>query len=439
MLAPAELGQRKGTSDRASQSTRAWLEEQDLGGFDEASAPPPPTSKENFVDMGLDDDYDYGQHLREIRPDGLFIPRVDGAAPRGPGSVVSHAVSASSRVSRLSRASIQLRGVSDVADAFESAEELAYSVGGAHNESNVLAEEDADAKAALDADLWAALHQDDTILEDEEEEEGFEELNDDFVLQADRPTELIADPVMRKKTRRRAAAADADAADDEADAEEEEEGEEGGGSDGGGRGQAEDVATGKGASAPTPVKRVNPFKEMFPSDSEGDDDDDDDDDDAAEVLRQMRQVSVHGGGRRQPGGGDARPERLLDARFDKLLSAEYSDDEIGELEEDDPRVAGHADIGEFDEILDEFLDAQKAKFVGVGELMDTGSSRAWARPKAEAFAVAPEPERSAIDRAGNGGLRADGVADGDESEGEDSDASIEVRARPSCSRAVAEL
>ena len=35
VLAPAELGQQKGTSERASQSTRAWLEEQDLGGFDE--------------------------------------------------------------------------------------------------------------------------------------------------------------------------------------------------------------------------------------------------------------------------------------------------------------------------------------------------------------------------------------------------------------------
>ena len=106
--------------------------------------------------MAIEDGYDYGQHLREIRPDGLFIPRGSTTAERGPGSVVSHAHSASShvsrvsRVSRLSRASIQLRSVAEMEDAFESAEELAFGVGGALNDMNEAAHDDDEAREGGD-------------------------------------------------------------------------------------------------------------------------------------------------------------------------------------------------------------------------------------------------------------------------------------------------
>ena len=44
-----------------------------------AAAPVPASA---FRDMGLDEDgYDYGQHLREINPDGVYIPRAPHAVP----------------------------------------------------------------------------------------------------------------------------------------------------------------------------------------------------------------------------------------------------------------------------------------------------------------------------------------------------------------------
>lgn len=139
VLAPSEVGQRKGTSDRASQSTRAWLEEQDLGGFETEVPSAQPQSAEDFADLGFGEDgYNYSQHLRTIKTDGLFIPAVgasgSAAAQRGPASVASAAQSTTSRASRLSRASLTLRGVPE--EALESAEELPYGVGGAHNEMN---------------------------------------------------------------------------------------------------------------------------------------------------------------------------------------------------------------------------------------------------------------------------------------------------------------
>ena len=77
VLAPAEIGQRKGTSQAASQSTRAWLEEQDLGGFEVSGSSSSGVVKtEDFSDLGFGEDgYDYGQHLRSIKSDGLFMLR----------------------------------------------------------------------------------------------------------------------------------------------------------------------------------------------------------------------------------------------------------------------------------------------------------------------------------------------------------------------------
>ena len=62
--------------------------------------------------------------------------------------------------------------------------------------------------------------------------------------------------------------------------------------------------------------------------------DDDDDDDRVSTVTSSAWTADPG---RKQG-------RLLDERFSKLLSAEYSDDEIGELDQDDPRVIGEEDL-----------------------------------------------------------------------------------------------
>ncbi|KAL3690260.1 hypothetical protein R1sor_016569 [Riccia sorocarpa] len=50
-----------------------------------------------------------------------------------------------------------------------------------------------------------------------------------------------------------------------------------------------------------------------------------------------------------------RPTRFLDEQFEMLALREYDDDELGELDEDDPTARGHADISEFSSVLSEFL------------------------------------------------------------------------------------
>jgi len=56
-------------------------------------------------------------------------------------------------------------------------------------------------------------------------------------------------------------------------------------------------------------------------------------------------------GKRADGyGADARD---VDNQFDKFLDG-YDSDEIGELEEDDPRIMGHSEIDRFSGILDGF-------------------------------------------------------------------------------------
>jgi len=47
--------------------------------------------------------------------------------------------------------------------------------------------------------------------------------------------------------------------------------------------------------------------------------------------------------------------QVLDERFDKVLE-DYEDQEIGELEEDDPRVQGTTTIEKFEDVLDEFIE-----------------------------------------------------------------------------------
>ena len=130
MLQPAEISANlRGASEMASQSTRAWLAEQDLGGFDEldpaavaaAAAAAPPADADNF---GMPEDgYNYGQHLRQMGG-GTFIERqraAGGGSAAGGSvagvSVTRSAVSGMSRMTRASRASIksslQLRDVAE--------------------------------------------------------------------------------------------------------------------------------------------------------------------------------------------------------------------------------------------------------------------------------------------------------------------------------------
>ena len=209
VLQPAEISANlRGASEMASQSTRAWLAEQDLGGFDEldpaavaaAAAAAPPADADNF---GMPEDgYNYGQHLRQMGG-GTFIERqraAGGGSAAGGSvagvSVTRSAVSGMSRMTRASRASIksslQLRDVAEeeVFGATED-EELAVGVGGALNAEDAQAQND-EARAALDDDLWAALHDDDGGGDDEATL-----LNDDFVIEADaeREVELVAYPV----------------------------------------------------------------------------------------------------------------------------------------------------------------------------------------------------------------------------------------------------
>ena len=133
VLAPTEVGQRKGTSQQGSQSSSAWLAEQDLGGFDEANAGPEATPAESNSDLGLPEDgYQYAKHLKTMGG-GTFVDKDGTIAGSVAGSVARSRASGVSRASNLSRAySLQLRGVPE--DAFESVEELPVGVGGAHNE-----------------------------------------------------------------------------------------------------------------------------------------------------------------------------------------------------------------------------------------------------------------------------------------------------------------
>ena len=208
VLQPAEISANlRGASEMASQSTRAWLAEQDLGGFDEldpaavaaAAAAAPPADADNF---GMPEDgYNYGQHLRQMGG-GTFIERQRAAGGSAAGgsvagvSVTRSAVSGMSRMTRASRASIksslQLRDVAEeeVFGATED-EELAVGVGGALNAEDAQAQND-EARAQLDDDLWAALHDDD----DGGGDDDATLLNDDFVIEADaeRQVELVAYP-----------------------------------------------------------------------------------------------------------------------------------------------------------------------------------------------------------------------------------------------------
>mmetsp|Transcript_13452 Transcript_13452/g.53443 ORF Transcript_13452/g.53443 Transcript_13452/m.53443 type:complete len:515 (+) Transcript_13452:43-1587(+) len=49
---------------------------------------------------------------------------------------------------------------------------------------------------------------------------------------------------------------------------------------------------------------------------------------------------------------------VLDAQFERMVH-EFSDDEIGELDDEDPRLQGNWDLGNLESVLDEFIDSTK--------------------------------------------------------------------------------
>ena len=518
VLLPAEIGQRKGTSDRASQSTRAWLEEQDLAGFEALTGRPTAAGRrsEDFADFAVapNDDYDYGQHLLPIKGDGVFIPRTELLGPSGGGSSAggrgarSVAGSSASRLSRLSRASITLRNVAGVSDAFASAEELAVAVGGA---SNGLEEEEEESlvRAEMGEELWALLQtdgpKDASILEEEEGGEGADgterpnedetELEDDFVIKAALP--IV--PSRRRRPKRQQHLPEGTATvrpvgeeseegveglegeedeeggegeegeegeEDEED-EEDEEGEEGEEGEEDEEDEEDEEATmrrvmkaaeaaavrqqaamsaGVAVAGPGP-KRINPFKELFPSDSE-----EEEEEAKAAAGNSARGGAARGGGSGAKSGakdgakkvnpfkelfpsdseeegegeGDEESElgsrmekvsvrgravadgRLLDARFEQLLADEYSDGEIGELDPDDPRLAGPAGLEAFDGVLDEYLHAQRTKKLEYVKVLGDGASREWAR--LPAHERQPVPHGSGVVTGVDAGADAAGVA-----------------------------
>mmetsp|Transcript_45304 Transcript_45304/g.105797 ORF Transcript_45304/g.105797 Transcript_45304/m.105797 type:complete len:537 (-) Transcript_45304:622-2232(-) len=267
-----------------SQSTRAWMAEQDLRGFEEAgvgAAPRSSATTPHDDDLSLGDGYNYSQHLREMGG-GTFIP-VAGAHALGAASA---APSPLTRASQLG--AIQLRESGDAyeGEAFASGGEA--SGGGADDAAEPAAE-------AMDDDLLAALY------EGEGEGEGFEELNDDFVLQASRGTELLFQPARKRKGRPADEEAKTDGAQDE---------------------DSDDLS-----AAAVQAPATDSLDESDLADKES----------GVEVCARES-------------------ARLLDRQFARLMN-EYGDDEIGELEQEDPAVRGRADLEAYEQLMDEYLDA----------------------------------------------------------------------------------
>jgi protein LTV1 len=158
------------------------------------------------------------------------------------------------------------------------------------------------------------------------------------------------------------------------------------------------AARGGSSGAKGGAKKVNPFKELFPSDSE----EEGEGDEESELGSRMEKVSVRG-----RVGADG---RLLDARFEQLLADEYSDDEIGELDPDDPRLAGPAGLEAFDGVLDEYLHEQRTKKLEYVKVLGDGSSREWAR--LPAHERQPVPSGSSVDAGADAAGAASDAVDG---------------------------
>jgi len=236
VLTPAEISANLGraTSERASQSTRAWAAEQDLEGFDIAAhdAGAPSSSKDSadggaaaggaralsaaqqreLLEYGLNpaDNYDYLRHLAPMGG-GTFVPADQPVLPEAPKSEAGFStLSRLSRTTRASRASVaaEVRLRATAGEAFGSEAELSTAVGDALGAEAAFPDTGEEELKNADPELWAALMDPDETIDDAGE------VDDDFVLQADseRETELVEYPTPSRRRRgRRAAAAAAQA------------------------------------------------------------------------------------------------------------------------------------------------------------------------------------------------------------------------------------
>ena len=359
VLAPLpETGNQARKSVRGTQSTRAILQEQDLDGFDEAVDDPAEAAAireaEAFNELGLPTGYNYEQHLRPIgqAPGAHFIP-----APRSVASMACSRLSQGTRATGRTSASARSRRGELVlreevgGEAFASVDELDVGVSGMTEvDREAEAEAVEEAKEALGDDVWEALQGD----WEDGDDPG---MDDDFVLRLEtgviRETEMLRAPARKPKGGKTHATAAAEG--EEEHEEEEEETEEGRYDD------AEDdeeeegavAAGGAAAAAKAPQgggeRRPNPFAELFGSldDDDEDEDEDEDEDDENDEDAGWGALATGGGGAGRLGAANAaaaaRPTRLLDEQFARLM-AEYDEEEIGELDEDDPTVQGAASI-----------------------------------------------------------------------------------------------
>jgi len=63
-------------------------------------------------------------------------------------------------------------------------------------------------------------------------------------------------------------------------------------------------------------------------------------------------------------------QEILNAKFERIAAA-FGDDDIGELEEDDPSVKGGQNIDQFADVLDEFLDTQNKTVIDIHTAINT--------------------------------------------------------------------
>ena len=361
---------------------------------------------QRFNNLGFKADYNYEQHMRPMgMTGGHFVPAPSSvaSAARSKASAVTRRSGRTAASARSMRGEIVLRseGQDDAFGADED-EELEVGVGGGFDaETAAVAEQmEAETKNFLDEDMWdllkphwegeaaeaakaaeaaeaakvaeaaaaaeaaeaaaaaAAAEEVDPHAEYYEERWDDEDetvlIDDDFVVQANRDrtdNEMLRDTASKARDGKKgkylsksagaavaaalngaaAAAAAAAVAEDE---------------ETGGASSSSLVARAEAAG-----KKKNPFAELFGG---LDDDDDEEEEESEEEEVYMPGRPAGKGGKGQPVAPVVREERLLDAQFARLM-AEYGDEDIGELDEFDPAVMGHASIDVYDKVMDDFL------------------------------------------------------------------------------------
>ena len=265
-----------------------------------------------------DDGYDYSKHLKTIG-DGVFIHRQAGDASmrqdQRQSDVVSLANSrASTTLSRRSRVSLagEIRLMETMPESFESKQELEVSVGGTLDGYDV--EEDPGGEELRGEDpemfrlLYAGVPGVDVGEEEDDPMEELEEIDDEFVLQADRGVEWLLDTTRRT----------------------------------GKHGTGDSFTNVKNGAVSSIAEEM---------DGEGDFEGANNADFGRSSKLHEAQVYEAQIGR----NASSSEARMLDRQFERL-AVEYEEDEIGELDEMDPQLRSGADLEQFDSVLDDFLE-----------------------------------------------------------------------------------